>query len=370
MGSILHAFQQAVHEKVFPGAVTLVRSRGTVVFHEAVGNRGTPPNDQPVCRESIYDLASLTKPLATTTATLCLVQDGRLHLDQSVSEWVEELQDSPFANVVLRQLLSHSAGLPAWRPYYEQLAPSGLPPHNEEERQRRVHALLKAIAHESAEYQPGRQSLYSDVGFMLLGVIIERCAGMSLAAYCRRRIYEPLDVSSLAFIGSEEAGTAFGDPLKIVPTEWDTWRNRLLCGEVHDENAYALGHSAGHAGLFGTVQAVGQLSAVWLQAVKGQDGLLSATLAKQFTQRQSHVSQSSWGLGWDTPSVLSSSGTRFSSQAFGHVGFTGTSLWIDPSCELEVIIVSNRVHPTRTNVAIKTFRPRFHDAIYQKWGGG
>jgi len=116
MGSIFHSFQQAVHEKVFPGAVTLVRSRGTVVFHEAVGNRGTPPHDQPVCRESIYDLASLTKPLATTTATLCLVQDGRLHLDQSVSQWVEELQDSPFANVVLRQLLSHDAGLPAWRP--------------------------------------------------------------------------------------------------------------------------------------------------------------------------------------------------------------------------------------------------------------
>ena len=367
MSSILHAFQQAVHEKVFPGAVALVRSRGTVVFHEAVGTRGAPPDDQPVCRESIYDLASLTKPLATTTATLCLVQDGRLHLDQSVSQWVEELEGSPFADVVLRQLLSHSAGLPAWRPYYERLAPSGFPPRNEEERRQRVHALLRAIACEPVEYQPGSQSLYSDVGFMLFGVIVERCAGMPLAAYCRRRIYEPLDVSSLAFISRDEAETAFKDPAEIVPTEWDRWRNRLLRGEVHDENAYALGGSAGHAGLFGTAHAVGQLSAVWLQAVQGRDGLLNAALAKRFTHRQSDTSP--WGLGWDTPSVPSSSGTRFSSRAFGHVGFTGTSLWIDPSCELEVVIVSNRVHPTRANTAIKTFRPRIHDAIYQEWGG-
>ena len=367
MGAILHAFQQAVHEKVFPGAVVLVRSRGTVVFHEAVGIRGAPPDDQPVHRESVYDLASLTKPLATSTAVLCLVQDGRLDVDQPVSQWVTELEGSPFADVALRQLLSHRAGLPAWRPYYEQLAPSGLPPRNEDERRQRLHALLRAIACEPIEYQPGRQSLYSDVGFMLLGVIVERCAGMPLAAYCRRRIYEPLGISSLAFLSDDQEEAAFQDPAGIVPTEWDGWRKRLLCGEVHDENAYALGGGAGHAGLFGTAHAVAQLSAAWLQAVQGRDGLLNVALAKQFTRRQSDTS--SWGLGWDTPSAPSSSGTRFSSRAFGHVGFTGTSLWIDPSCELEVILLSNRVHPTRANTAIKTFRPRIHDAIYQEWGG-
>ncbi len=365
MNSILHAFQRAVEENVFPGAVALVRSRGTVVFHEAVGTRGAPPDDQPVHRESIYDLASLTKPLATSTATLCLVQDGHLHLDQPVSQWLEELRESPFAGVDLRHLLSHSAGLPAWRPYYEQLALSGLPPHNEEERRQRVHALLTAIAREPTEYQPGSQSLYSDVGFMLLGVIVERCAGASLAAYCRRRIYKPLSISSLAFLNREEADTQ--DPTEIVPTEWDRWRNRLLCGEVHDENAYALGGCAGHAGLFGTAYAVGQLSAAWLHAVHGRDGVLSSVLAKRFAHCQSDTS--SWGLGWDTPSAPSSSGTQFSSRAFGHVGFTGTSLWIDPSCDLEVIILCNRVHPTRTNTAIKTFRPQIHDAIYQEWGG-
>lgn len=365
VSTIRRAFQRAVNENVFPGAVALVRSRGTVVFHEAVGTHGVLPDDQPVRLESIYDLASLTKPLATSTAMLCLVQDGHLHLDQPVSQWADELRGSPFAGVGLRQLLSHQAGLPAWRPYYEQLAPSGLPPRNEEERRQRVHALLKAIASEPIEYQPGSQSLYSDLGFMVLGEIVERCAGTSLAAYCRRRIYEPLGLSSLAFPGREEAITE--DPTRIVPTEWERWRNRLLRGEVHDENAYALGGCAGHAGLFGTAHAVGQLSAAWLQAVQGREGVLSAALAKQFTHRQSDTS--SWGLGWDTPSAPSSSGTRFSSRAFGHVGFTGTSLWIDPSCDLEVIILSNRVHPTRTNPAIKAFRPQIHDAIYQEWGG-
>ena len=369
MGSLIRAFQQAVQDKVFPGAVVLVRYRGAVVLHEAVGTRGGPPDDQPVHHASVYDLASLTKPLATATAVLCLVQDGQLQVNQSVQHWADELRGSPFAAVTLQQLLSHSAGLPAWRPYYEWLAPAGAPPRNDEERLHRVRALLQAVARESVEYQPGSRSLYSDVGFMLLGAIVERCAGMSLAAYCRRKIYEPAGVSSLGFLGCGDADMAWATGSAVVPTEWDVRRNRLLCGDVHDENAAALGGIAGHAGLFGTAHAVSRLSAVWLQAVHGRDGLLNAELAQHFTQRQHTISGSSWGLGWDTPSVPSSSGTRLSSRAFGHVGYTGTSLWIDPACELEVIILSNRVHPTRKNKAIAAFRPRIHDLIYQECVG-
>ncbi len=365
MGSILRAFQHAVQDKVFPGAVVLVRCRGTIVVHEAVGTRGDPPHDQPVHQDSVYDLASLTKPLATATAVLCLVQDGRLQVDQSVQHWVEELRGSPFATVTIRHLLSHSAGLPAWRPYYTWLSPSGVPPRDEEERRHRVHVLLQAIARETVVYRPGSRSLYSDVGFLVLGAIVERCAGMSLATYCRRKIYEPLDVSSLGFPCCDDADMAWVAG-SVVPTEWDTWRSRLLCGDVHDENAAALGGIAGHAGLFGTAHAVSRLSTVWLQAVHGRAGLLNADLAQQFTQRQHGIPLSSWGLGWDTPSPPSLSGTRLSSQAFGHVGFTGTSLWIDPSCDLEVIILSNRVHPTRTNKAIAAFRPRIHDVIYRE----
>ena len=370
MGSIIQTFQQAVQDKVFPGAVVLVRSRGEVVLHEAVGTRGEPPDDQPVHHASVYDLASLTKPLATATAVLCLVQAGRLQVNQSVQDWVDELRGSPFAAVTLQHLLSHSAGLPAWRPYYEWLAPAGAPPRNDDDRRRRVRALLQAIARESVEYQPGSRSLYSDVGFMLLGAMVERCAGMSLAAWCRRMLYEPMGVSSLGFLGCDDADSAWATGSAVVPTEWDARRNRLLCGDVHDENAAALGGMAGHAGLFGTAHAVSRLSAVWLQAVHGRDGWLNADLAQRFTERQHTIPHSSWGLGWETPSGLSSSGTRLSSRAFGHLGYTGTSLWIDPACDLEVIILSNRVHPTRTNKAITTFRPRIHDLIYREYVGG
>ncbi len=369
MGSIIRAFQQAVQDKVFPGAVVLVRSRGAVVLHEAVGTRGTPPDDQPVHRASVYDLASLTKPLATATAVLCLVQDGRLQVNQPVRHWLDELRGSPFADVTLQQALAHSAGLPAWRPYYEWLAPAGAPPRNDEERRHRVHALLQAIAREPVEYQPGSRSVYSDVGFMLLGAVVERCAGMSLAAWCRRKIYEPAGVSSLGFLGCDATDTGWAAGSAVAPTEWDAWRNRLLCGDVHDENAAALGGVAGHAGLFGTAHAVSRLSDIWLRAVQGRDGLLNTELAQRFTQRQHEIPRSSWGLGWDTPSAPSSSGTRFSSRAFGHLGFTGASLWIDPACDLEVIVLSNRVHPTRTNTAIAAFRPRIHDMIYREYVG-
>ncbi len=368
-GSVLRAFQQAVRDKVFPGAVALVRHRGAIVLHEAVGTRGEPPDNQPVHRESVYDLASLTKPLATATAVLCLAQAGRLRVGQPVRDWMRELRGSPFADATLQQLLSHSAGLPAWRPYYQWVSPSGAPPRDDEERRRRWHEVVRAIAREPVEYRPGSRSVYSDVGFMLLGAIVERCAGMSLAAWCRGEIYEPAGVSSLDFLGGDAADTTWAGSA-ATPTEWDPWRKRLLCGDVHDENAAALGGIAGHAGLFGTAHAVSRLSALWLRAVRGHDGLLNAGLAQRFTRRQHTIPRSSRGLGWDTPSVPSSSGTRLSSRAFGHVGFTGVSLWIDPACELEVIILSNRVHPTRTNKAIAAFRPRIHDMIYRDYVGG
>ncbi len=375
---------------MFPGAVALVRHRGAVVFHEAVGTRGRPPDDQPVQRASVYDLASLTKPLATATAVLCLARDGRVRVDEAALPWAEELRGSAFAEVTLRQLLSHSAGLPAWRPYYEWLAPAGAPPRDDGERRDRVGALLRAIAREPVEYPPGSQSLYSDLGFMLLGAIVERCAGTSLAAFCRRNIFEVAGAAaSLGFPG-DDAAAALGFPggdkaavtaagsaaavvsavSTIVPTEWDARRGRLLCGEVHDDNAAALGGVAGHAGLFGTAEAVSRMSAAWLRAAQGRDGWLDAGLAQQFARRGDAVPESSWGLGWDTPSGVSSSGTRLSSRAFGHVGYTGTSLWIDPACELEVILLSNRVHPTRTNTAIAEFRPRIHDLMYEEYVGG
>jgi CubicO group peptidase (beta-lactamase class C family) len=153
---------------------------------------------------------------------------------------------------------------------------------------------------------------------------------------------------------------------KIAPTEWDEWRKRLLKGEVHDENAAAMGGVAGHAGLFGTAESVLAVSGLWLAAYLGESSLLDAKLVREFTSRQSKSPQSSWALGWDTPSVPSSSGTHFSPQAFGHLGFTGTSIWIDPQRRLEVVLLTNRVHPSRKNDSIRAFRPLIHDLVYRE----
>ena len=147
------------------------------------------------------------------------------------------------------------------------------------------------------------------------------------------------------------------DASRIAPTEQGEWRNRLLCGEVHDENAAAMGGVAGHAGLFGTAESVLAVSGAWLRGYYRESRFWMRTLVRQFTTRQEPASQSSWALGWDTPSAPSSSGSHFSERSFGHLGYTGTSLWIDPLCELEVVLLSNRVHPSRRNEKIKVFRP-------------
>lgn len=363
------SLQQAVREGVFPGAVLLVRSYGEVVYHQAVGQMGQAPFDCPVTTHTIYDLASLTKPLATTTAIVCLLQDGRLDLDQPVTEWLSEWKSTSYRNTTLRQLLHHSSGLPAWRRYYEALSPVGLPPKNEDERQARITGLLQTIAKEPMEYNPGSQSVYSDLGFMALGVVVERCVGTSLPDFCRQRMYDSLNINPLFFIDAEGNPTGGDGELTLVaPTEQDSWRGRLVHADVHDENAFALGGVAGHAGLFGTALSVSQVSKAWLKAVLSQPSILPTDLAQQFVRRQDPSGASSWALGWDTPSQPSSSGHHFSSESFGHLGYAGTSLWIDPVRELEVILLSNRVHPTRANKQIKVFRPEIHDLVVKEFG--
>jgi CubicO group peptidase (beta-lactamase class C family) len=157
------------------------------------------------------------------------------------------------------------------------------------------------------------------------------------------------------------------DVSRIAPTEQDEWRNRLVHGEVHDENAAAMGGVAGHAGLFGTAESVLAISGAWLRGYHGRESILDGELVREFTTRQESATRSSWALGWDTPSAPSSSGANFSERSFGHLGYTGTSMWIDPLCELEVVFLSNRVHPDRRNEKIKIFRPQIHDLVYQEF---
>lgn len=359
------ALQAAVDDGTFPGVVLAVRLRGMVVYEGAAGRLSQQNPGEAVTIHTCYDLASLTKVLATTTALLLLMQRGKLTLEDRVDQILNELQGSAAGVASLRQLLTHSAGLPGWRPYYERLAllevtRSGFPG-----RVAAREAVLGYIAQEELVYAQGSRSLYSDLGFMLLGWVVERLTGESLDQFCNNQIYRPLEAQPLAYIprGLHATPAAVLETTAIAPTEDDPWRGRLLCGEVHDENAFALGGVAGHAGLFGSARAVLAVAKAWMEGRRGKAGLLHPDLVTLFTTRQQGVPNASWALGWDTPSAPSSSGTHFTSDSFGHLGYTGTSLWMDPVKELEVVMLSNRVHPTRRNERIKTFRPLIHDLI-------
>ena len=364
------AMQSAVLRGVFPGAVLCVRHRGTTRYARAFGLAVLTPKPQPASLDTVYDLASLTKPLATATALVCLLQDGRLTLADPLVTHLPELRGRPLSEVTVAHLLNHASGLPAWQPFYEEIAARdrtspgflGSPAARD--------LVLQRIAEAPLAAPPIRQAVYSDLGFILLGVIAERAAQAPLDRFLDARVYAPLTAAPLGFPGRDGAGTVRLAGLSVAQTEDDPWRGRVLCGEVHDENAYVIGGVAGHAGLFGTAAAVLALSGCWLNAVQGRESLLPPELARRFVSRQTLVPGSTWGLGWDTPSPPSSSGSRFSSGSFGHLGFTGTSLWVDVERELEVVLLSNRVHPTRRNDKIREFRPQIHDLVVKELMAG
>jgi serine-type D-Ala-D-Ala carboxypeptidase len=297
-----------------------------------------------------------------------LVQRGQCQLDDRVDSVLHELQGASTGPATLRQLLTHSSGLPGWRGFYEQLSQDASLPSFPEARAEVGRQVLHMIAKEGLIYGRGERSLYSDLGFMLLGLIVERLSGAPLDQFVCEQIVQPLSAQPLCFFPTDSEGESRKNLMigSIAPTERDLWRGRLLCGEVHDENAAALGGVAGHAGLFGTAEAVLALTGSWLAAYHHKPSILNPEVVSDFSKRQLNIPGSSWAIGWDTPSPPSSSGRYFSLESFGHLGYTGTSIWIDPVCELEVVLLSNRVHPTRKNEGIRTYRPMIHDLVYQE----
>ncbi len=366
--SLHTALNRAVADGIFPGAVLAVRRGGDRCWVIPAGCLSPHPPNASVTSSTIYDLASLTKPLAIVTAVALLVQRGQCRLDDPVVSVLPELEGAPVGPATIRQLLTHSSGLPGWRAFYEQLSSDAALPSSPDDRAHAARRLLRLMKQEALIYKMGERSLYSDLGFMLLGIMVERLSGGSLDRFVVEHIAQPLKADPLCYlpIGQKMEISRSSMIGHIAPTEWDTWRGRLLCGEVHDENAAALGGVAGHAGLFGAAEAVLAVTGVWLTGYHGKSSILDCDIVREFSTRHEGVSGSSWALGWDTPSPPSSSGQYFSSRSFGHLGFTGTSIWIDPVCELEVVLLSNRVHPTRTNDGIRSFRPLIHDLVYQE----
>jgi CubicO group peptidase (beta-lactamase class C family) len=341
--SILEA---AVVARAFPAAsIEVGRAAGPLWTHAfgALRYDDLAPATTP---DAVFDLASLTKVVATTSIAMRLVNAGAIDLDRPIGAWLRGWDGGARGDIRVRHLLDHSSGLPAHARLWEQ----GRGRADYEE-------LLRQLPMDAA---PGTRSVYSDVGFMLLGFILEDAGGTTLDTQMAVLASE-LGLGDLRYLPPVDwlARTA--------PTEFDPWRNRLLTGEVHDENAGALGGVAAHAGLFGTAPAVGRFARAVLQALTRRDGGADAALplARQFAAKTG-VPGSSRALGWDTMLVTSSCGTRLSPRAIGHTGFTGTSLWIDPEKDVYVVLLTNRVHPTRSNEAIRPIRPRVHDAVVEE----
>ncbi len=336
--------EKAVGEKAFPGAVLAVGRNSALVHLKAFGRESYEPTAPQVVPDTIYDLASLTKVVVTTTLAMVLVDQGKLDIDKPVSAFIAGFRGGAKDRVTVAQLLTHSAGLKWWAPLHLELAGKD--------------AYLERIVAMDLDYEPGSKSVYSDLGVILLGEILERVAGESLEAFAKRRLFAPL--------GMRDTGYRPPPALlpRIVPTEQDDkWRKRLLRGEVHDENAFALGGVAPHAGLFGSAPDLARFAQLLLNGgIYDHQRLLSRATVERFTRRAG-VPGSSRALGWDTPSEGSSAGTLLSARSFGHTGFTGTSMWMDPERRLFVILLSNRVHPTRENNAIREVRRAVADAV-------
>jgi beta-glucosidase-like glycosyl hydrolase/CubicO group peptidase (beta-lactamase class C family) len=347
---------RAVSDGAFPGGVLAVGLNGQLAVHP-FGQLGTGGKARKTAVNSIYDIASLTKPIVTTTAVMMLVQQHRLDIDSPVVNYLPDFSaaaksdpdPSWRAQVTVRMLLLHDSGLPGHRDFYEDA--------------KGHEAMLARVVAEPLVHKPGTQIEYSDLGFILLGEIVERLTGQSLAAFARQKIFAPLGMEHSTFNPARSLRS------QIAPTEKDsTYRKRLIWGEVHDENAWAMGGVAGHAGLFSTAPDVAAFAQMILNGgMHAHERLLARSTIQQFTARET-IGDSARALGWDVPTEVSSSGRYFSAKSFGHTGFTGTSLWIDPERNFFVVLLTNRVNPTRSNDKIRQVRPALHDAIIEALG--
>jgi CubicO group peptidase (beta-lactamase class C family) len=365
LAAVPKLLEDYVAQGAFPGGVVAVGHRGRLALLQPFGRLTYAADAPAVQADTIYDLASLTKVVATTTMAMILVDQQRLDLDAPVASFLPGFVDAPGQvqgkdKVTVRQLLTHSAGLPAVARWYRAFDPAG-PARGSDALKR---DYLRRIEAMPLAYAPGTKSEYSDLGVLLLGEILERVAGVPLDVFVREHVFEPLRMRDTRFLPQPPAPELLA---RIAPTERDPWRGRLVHGEVHDENAYILGGVAPHAGLFSTAGDLARFAQMLLYGgVLEHRRIVSRETVALFTRRDGHVPGSSRALGWDTKSATgSSAGSLFSERAFGHTGYTGTSLWIDPQRELFVILLTNRVHPTRENTLIREVRPAVADAVVE-----
>lgn len=339
-GNLRALLERAVAERAFPGAVCLVARSGELVAEVAVGRLGYEADDAPVTPDTLYDLASLTKVCATTPAILRLVAAGKLSLDEPVQNWLPQFTGTGKEVVTVRHLLAHNGGLPAYERYYRTLKGKA--------------AIVRAATAEALMSEPGAGVTYSDLGFVLLMAIVETCSGERFEAFAQREVFDAFGMTGARFVPTD------GPAAAAAPTEEDSSRGGIVRGFVHDENAFAMGGISGHAGLFAKAHDVLRFGVAMLA---GGRSVLPRELVAMATRPAGFGDDTTRGLGFQLLSSGGYGGTTVPSGTFGHTGFTGTSLWCDPQHDLCVVMLSNRVHPTRVNNKILGVRRAVHDLV-------
>ena len=353
---------KAIEKGELPGAVILAALGEDLRYEGVFGAAVVSPERHEARSATIYDLASLTKVIATTSAVLLLIADGKLSLDQPAADILPAFAEREKKEISIRHLLTHCSGLRPWRAYYDDLRERELRRGDDLLATPAGRALIvNRILRSSTVHEPGEASVYGDLDFIVLGEIVAEAAGEPLDSFCQRRIFGPLGMEAthfnpVPFLGARAAYAA---------TEQCAWREKVLWGEVHDGNAWAMGGVAGHAGLFSTVGDVARFAREMIAADRGRSSVFPEALAREFFRRQELSSGSDWALGWDTPTEgQSTSGQHFSQRSIGHTGFTGTSLWIDLEKEMWTVLLSNRVHLVAKRSRFDA-RPRMHDLIWE-----
>lgn len=370
--------KKGVDDAVFPGAVLIVGKNGQIVFREAVGNKAVASTRNqtplPMAIETVFDIASVTEILITTSILMKLVEANHIRLDDRISRYVQPFGVFGKSKVTLEQVLSHRSGLPAWMPFYEDLL--------RENAGARMGILTSKGAREfiynqinrcELKYEPGTKQVYSDVGFILLGHLVEVLTGLSLERAAQRFIIQPLGLKSTSYIDLSMIKRRGIHPVTdlIAPTEECSWRKKLLCGEVADDNAWAMGGIAGHSGVFSTAFDLHAFAREVLASFHRQSNFLSRHVLDVFWSPVPNEGDSAWRFGWDSPSEENGMNqSKLSKDAIGICGFTGCSLWLEPQLGLDVILMTNRVHPNRSNKKIRSFRPHLHDAILRVAAAG
>jgi CubicO group peptidase (beta-lactamase class C family) len=342
----------------------LIAKGGKVLLNNAYGNAGV---------ETIFDAASLTKPICTTTLVMQLAVEDKIRLDDPVCHHLKEFEHK---GVTIRHLLNHSSGLPAWQAYYQTVpnADIGRPAGKKE--------ILESIFHEPLEYVTASRSVYSDLGFIMLGEIIERVLKKPLDRLFAERVAKPLGLTNTFFISLHDRTIERShDRTSFAPTEDCPWRKKVMRGEVHDQNCYAMGGVAGHAGLFSTTTDINKFITALVASYKGESPpsergpspsaapFLPQEIVQRFLPFHYKLTEvnTTWLLGWDTPAHTNSqAGQYYSKRSIGHLGYTGCSMWLDLEQDYWIVLLTNRIHPTTTNEKIRSFRPTIYNMIYEE----